>query len=66
MTKRTSINDIQSWDDAQDIEQIVIDKRSTKTANPSKRRRRNRRYEKRLINAQLQNSSKLNIDLDEF
>jgi hypothetical protein len=62
MTKRTSINDIQNWDDAQDIEQIVIDKRSTKRANTSKRRRRNRRYENRLISAQLKNMPELEID----
>jgi hypothetical protein len=62
MTKRTSINDIQTWDDAQDIEQIVVDKRSTKRANTSKRRRRNRRYENRLISAQIKNIPELEID----
>jgi hypothetical protein len=59
MPKRTSPNDIQSWDDAQDLDRIVIDKRSIKRATPEKGRRRNRRYGKRLINAQLEIDSEI-------
>jgi hypothetical protein len=59
MTKRTSPNDIQGWDDAQDLDYIVVDKREAKRANGAKRRRRNRRYENRLLNSQLDNYSEL-------
>jgi hypothetical protein len=52
MTKRTSPKDMQNLDDAQDLDVIVVDKRSLKRANGEKRRRRNRRYENRLLNLQ--------------
>lgn len=55
MTKRTSPDDVQSWDDAQDLDHVVNDKRSHKRATPAKGRRRNRRYENRLLKAQLDN-----------
>lgn len=58
MPKRTP-NDIQSWNDAQDLDRIVVDKRSVKRATPEKGRRRNRRYGKRLLNSQLENDSEL-------
>jgi hypothetical protein len=64
MTKRTSPNDIQTWDDAPDINRIVVDKRSVKRATPAKARRRNRRYEKRLLNTYLENSSEVDFDED--
>lgn len=54
---RTSDNDVQVWDDAQDLDFIVVDKRAHKRANGAKRRRRNRRYENRLLNSQLDNYS---------
>jgi len=54
MTKRTSPQDMENWDDAQDLDSIVVDKRSLKRANGEKRRRRNRRYENRLLNVYLQ------------
>ncbi|MBW4599893.1 MAG: hypothetical protein KME29_09830 [Calothrix sp. FI2-JRJ7] len=57
MAKRTSDNDVQAWDDAQDLDFIVVDKRAHKRANAAKRRRRNRRYENRLLNWQLNNYS---------
>lgn len=53
MTKRTSSKNIESWDDARDIDSLVIDKRSLKRANGQKRRRRNRRYENRLLSETL-------------
>ena len=53
MVKRTSTNDLDNWDDAQDIDHLVQDKRSHKRATPAKGRRRNRRYENRLLRAQL-------------
>jgi hypothetical protein len=53
MTKRTSPNDLNNWDDAPEIDRIVQDKRSAKRASPAKGRRRNRRYENRLLNTQV-------------
>lgn len=53
MGKRTSPSDLRSWDDAPDLDHLVVDKRSGKRATPAKARRRNRRYEKRLLDTQL-------------
>ena len=53
MGKRTSQTGMPNWDDAQDLDDLVQDKRSGKRANSAKGRRRNRRYENRLLNAQL-------------
>jgi hypothetical protein len=55
MTKRTSLDHLSNWDDAPDIDRIVQDKRSAKRASPAKGRRRNRRYENRLLNTQVDN-----------
>jgi hypothetical protein len=55
MTKRTSPDHLNNWDDAPDIERIVQDKRPAKRASPAKGRRRNRRYENRLLNTQVDN-----------
>jgi hypothetical protein len=55
MTKRTSPDDLNNWDDAPEIDRIVQDKRSAKRASPAKGRRRNRRYENWLLNAQVDN-----------
>ncbi len=56
MPKRTYITDLNDWDDAPDLHLIVKDKRASKRPTDEKARRRNRRYEKRLLNAQLKNS----------
>lgn len=56
MPKRTYTTDIKTWDDALDLHHIVKDKRASKRATDEKARRRNRRYEKRLLNAQLKHS----------
>jgi hypothetical protein len=53
MTRRTSPGDLQDWEDAQDIDHLVNDKRSHKRATPAKGRRRNRRYENRLLKLQI-------------
>ncbi len=53
MPKRTYTTDLNNWDDASDLHLIVKDKRASKRATEAKARRRNRRYEKRLLNAQL-------------
>lgn len=53
MSKRTYTTDLNDWDDAPDLHLIVKDKRASKRATSEKARRRNRRYEKRLLNAQL-------------
>ena len=61
--KRTSVVDLRNWDDASDLERMVVDKRSYKRVNAAKGRRRNRRYSKRLLDVQL----RINQDfLDEF
>ncbi|WOB42723.1 hypothetical protein HNI00_05835 [Thermoleptolyngbya oregonensis NK1-22] len=64
MPRRTSPNDLQHWEDASDLEHLVVDKRSHKRATPAKGRRRNRRYEKRLLNHYLENSDDLELGLD--
>ena len=48
MTSRTYEKDFSRVATASDLEDIVIDKRSMWRANPSKARRRQRRYKKRL------------------
>jgi hypothetical protein len=53
MSKRTSPDDLNNWDDAVDLDLIVRDKRSGKRATPAKARRRNRRYQNRLLDARL-------------
>ena len=60
MSKRTSSDTLQNWDDVPDIERLITDKRAAKRATPAKGRRRNRRYENRLLKLQVDNS-----DLDE-
>jgi ribosomal protein L32 len=62
MAKRTSIHDLQGWDDAPDLDHLVKDKRCGKRATPAKARRRNRRYENRLLNAQVNEWTDLNDD----
>lgn len=54
MGKRTSQTGMPNWDDAKDLDELVQDKRSDKRANSAKGRRRNRRYENRLLSAQLE------------
>lgn len=51
--KRTSVIDLRTWDDASDLERLVVDKRLYKRANAAKGRRRNRRCSKRLLDVQL-------------
>lgn len=51
--RRTSSDALQGPDDAQDLEHVVVDKRSGKRATSAKGRRRNRRYENRLLNSQV-------------
>jgi len=50
MTKRTYESDAVLIERADDLEEIVIDKREIWRANPSKAARRQRRYKKRLLN----------------
>lgn len=49
MARRTSLNDANLIDQAQDLERIVKDKRAQSRANNAKARRRQRRYKKKLI-----------------
>jgi hypothetical protein len=50
--KRTTQAPIDDPDDIQDLDTLIVDKRSGKRATSAKGRRRNRRYENRLLNAQ--------------
>jgi hypothetical protein len=50
--KRTTQDAIDHLEDIQDLDALVLDKRSGKRATSAKGRRRNRRYENRLLNAQ--------------
>jgi hypothetical protein len=51
--KRTSNKTLSDLTDAPDLSRLVQDKRDQKRATPSKGRRRNRRYENRLLNSQV-------------
>ncbi|MBA4301503.1 MAG: hypothetical protein C0433_15580 [Cyclobacterium sp.] len=52
MPKRTSLNQIETFTDLNDLERIVVDKRNEKRAD-AKKGRRNRHYTKLLIKQQL-------------
>ena len=52
MPKRTSPNQIQSITDLNNLDKIVVDKRNEKRAD-DKKGRRNRHYNKLLINQQI-------------
>ncbi|MFY7901228.1 MAG: hypothetical protein ACOVNY_13650 [Chitinophagaceae bacterium] len=58
MPKRTSVNDVKTIDDLNELERIVKDKRNDKRAD-AKKGRRNRHYIKVLIKHQLKSG---NID----
>ncbi len=64
--KRTSNETLSDLADAPDLAHLVQDKRSQKRATSSKGRRRNRRYENRLLSANVDLNSDLTPDfLDE-
>lgn len=48
MSKRTSPRDAKSVDFAEDVDEVVNDKRAGWRANPAKARRRQRRYKKQI------------------
>jgi hypothetical protein len=52
MPKRTSVNDVKSQEDLNDLERIVKDKRNDQRSH-AKKERRNRHYVKVLIKQQL-------------
>ncbi len=52
--KRTDKETLSDINDAPDLQHLVQDKRSSKRATAAKGNRRNRRYENRLLNAQVQ------------
>ncbi|MBF2078281.1 MAG: hypothetical protein IGR76_07125 [Synechococcales cyanobacterium T60_A2020_003] len=66
MVKRNSPNDVQSWDDAQDLDRLINDKRLRKRATPANARRRNRRYGKQMLDTYLDNHFDDDLDLEEF
>lgn len=51
--KRTDNHTLSDINDAPDLQRLVQDKRSGKRATPAKANRRNRRYENRILNAQV-------------
>ena len=63
MGKRTAQTGM-LWDEAQDLDELIQDKRSGKRANSAKGRRRNRRYENRLLSTQLE-QTELDLTDDE-
>ena len=48
MPKRTNLNDAAKIEEADDLDDVVQDKREGWRATPAKARRRNRRYAKRM------------------
>jgi hypothetical protein len=52
--KRTDKDTLSDINDAPDLQHLVHDKRSSKRATSAKGNRRNRRYENRLLNAQVE------------
>ena len=52
MAKRTTQNGLSNWEDTEDLSHLVQDKRTGKRGTPAKARRRNRRYENRILRAQ--------------
>jgi|JI8StandDraft_2_1071088.scaffolds.fasta_scaffold72172_2 hypothetical protein len=57
MTKRTSPSNFRHWEEAIDLRELVVDKRSGKRSTAAKSRRRNRRYENRLLSSQLRHTA---------
>ena len=53
MGKRTPQKDLDNLGDIQNLDEIVVDKRGTKRAGRAKGRRRDRRYENRLLRTTL-------------
>ncbi len=62
--KRTSNKTLSDLADAPDLSRLVQDKRDQKRATQAKGRRRNRRYENRLLNSQADQA--LDPGLDSF
>lgn len=54
MAKRTPQSKLDDLDDTQRLDEIVSDKRQSKRAGRAKARRRNRRYENRLLRVTLE------------
>ena len=52
--KRTPQSGLSSWEEASALDEIVVDKRPAKRAGRSKGRRRDRRYENRLLQTSLE------------
>lgn len=53
MGKRTPQTGFSDWDEAQNLDEVVVDKRPAKRAGRAKGRRRDRRYENRLLRTTL-------------
>ena len=64
MPRRTYERDGQAIESADDVDELVTDKRAGWRANPAKARRRQRRYKKRLTN-EILNSDYLAQSADE-
>ncbi|RZM77859.1 hypothetical protein [Leptolyngbya iicbica] len=62
MGKRTPQSGLSSWEEAPALDELVVDKRPTKRAGRAKARRRDRRYENRLLRTTLD----ITPDLDEL
>ena len=64
MGKRTAQTGLPDWDDAPDLSKMVSDKRKGKRANPAKGRRRNRRYENRMLSLQKSDMTELDVPIE--
>ncbi|MBE9223641.1 hypothetical protein IQ215_13135 [Cyanobacterium stanieri LEGE 03274] len=62
MGKRTPQDGLRDWEEAQNLDDLVMDKREGKRANKAKAKRRNRRYENRLLRGSI---DILDLDNDE-
>ena len=62
MGKRTPQTGLGNWEEIQNLDEIVVDKRQSKRAGRAKARRRDRRYENRLLRTTL---DELDISPDE-
>jgi len=63
MAKRTTQTGLPDWEDTNDLEHVVKDKRSAWRGTPAKGRRRNRRYENRILRSQSLEAEQAGSDL---
>lgn len=65
MAKRTPQKGLPDWEETSDLEHVVKDKRSSWRGTPAKGRRRNRRYENRILRSQSLEEELQDLDVAE-